>query len=170
APRTRAWFTRTFAASRLCFPLPFSRTGIDVKHPEKFQAKHNVNPAYSPIWLVVGFIRLAVYLPFPVYIALGRLIGRPIYRTAKRRRVITHINLDLCFPDLSPGERQRLAHEHFKALGIEVFEIALCWWGSDRKLRKLVRIEGLEHLDAALADGKGALLLSAHFTTLEIGG
>ncbi len=141
-----------------------------MKHPEKIQAKHIVNPAYWPIWLVVGFMRLAVYLPFRVQVALGRFIGRLIYRTAKRRRVITHINLDLCFPDLSPAERRRLAHEHFKALGIAVFEIALCWWGSDRKLRKLVRIEGLEHLDAALADGKGALLLSAHFTTLEIGG
>src|SRR5690606_1550490 len=80
------------------------------------------------------------------------------------------INLDLCFPELDAAARNRLAREHFAALGIAVFEIALCWWGSERKLRKLVRIEGLEQLDAALAKGKGALLLSAHFTTLEIGG
>ena len=30
-------------------------------------------------------------------------------------------------------------------------------------------MEGREHLDAALAKGKGVILLSAHFTTLEMG-
>lgn len=139
-------------------------------HPEKIQAKHILNPLYWPIWFVVGLMRAGVYLPFGVQLALGRLTGRFIYLTAKRRRAITHINLDLCFPDLPETQRRRLAKEHFEALGIAMFEIALCWWGSDRKLRRLVRIEGLEHLDAALAQGRGALLLSAHFTTLEIGG
>jgi len=141
-----------------------------VNHPDRIQARHIFNPVYWPIWLVVGLMRLGVYLPFGMQIVAGRLIGRLIYLGAKRRRDITHINLDLCFPELSDGERKQLAHEHFEALGIAVFEIALCWWGSDRKLRKLVRIEGLDNLHAVLAQGKGALLLSAHFTTLEIGG
>ena len=30
-------------------------------------------------------------------------------------------------------------------------------------------LDGQEHLDAALARGRGVILLSAHFTTLEIG-
>jgi KDO2-lipid IV(A) lauroyltransferase len=49
-------------------------------------------------------------------------------------------------------------------------ETALSWWGSDRRLKPLAAITGLEHLEAALRQGRGAILLSAHFTTLEIGG
>ncbi|HEX6928113.1 MAG TPA: LpxL/LpxP family Kdo(2)-lipid IV(A) lauroyl/palmitoleoyl acyltransferase, partial [Gammaproteobacteria bacterium] len=140
------------------------------KHPDTVQARHILNPVYWPIWLVIGLMRMGVYLPFAVQIALGRVIGRLIRMCSRDRRAITRINLDLCFPELTPAKRKQLAREHFEALGIAVFEIALCWWGSERKLLRLVRIEGVEHLDAALARGKGALLLSAHFTTLEIGG
>ncbi len=51
-----------------------------------------------------------------------------------------------------------------------MFEFALGWWAPDAKLRDLVTMEGLEHLRAAFERGHGVILLSAHFTTLEIGG
>ncbi|MDX1442556.1 MAG: lipid A biosynthesis acyltransferase [Gammaproteobacteria bacterium] len=140
------------------------------KHPDRLQLKHVINPLYWPLWLIIGFLRLSVYLPYRTQLFLGRWIGRLSYRLTKRRRFLTHQNIDKCFPDWPKEKRDRLAREHFEALGIGAFEIANCWWAPDWILRKRVTFEGLEHLDAALADGKGALLLSAHFTTLEIGG
>jgi len=42
--------------------------------------------------------------------------------------------------------------------------------GTPKQVARLVRVEGAEHLHAALAAGHGAILLSAHFTSLEMTG
>ena len=67
-------------------------------------------------------------------------------------------------------ERDALLRAHFAALGIGVFEFARAWWGSVQPMRQGVHIDGLEHLQAARARGKGVILVSGHFTTLEICG
>lgn len=83
-------------------------------------------------------------------------------RTARR-------NLELCLPQVAPAERERLVDRHFESLGVALFETSLSWWASNDRIRAISHVEGREHLDAALAQGKGVILLSAHFTTLEIG-
>ena len=82
---------------------------------------------------------------------------------------IARRNLELCLPELPVAEREQILREHFRSLGVGIFETAISWWSSDARIRKLTRLEGEEHLQAALARGRGAILLSAHFTTLEIG-
>ena len=128
-------------------------------------------PRHWPTWLGAGLLRvLAVTLPVDALIALGRGLGRFSLPFAGRRREITAINVGLCFPALSEAERQDLVRRHFESLGIAVFEFCLGWWAPDARLEDRVRVEGLENLRAAFERGKGVILLSAHFTTLEIGG
>jgi KDO2-lipid IV(A) lauroyltransferase len=86
------------------------------------------------------------------------------------RRAVVRRNIELCFPELTPEERDALAFEHFKALGMTVIEMGLGRWASDRHLRSITKLTGIEHVQNALASGKGVILLSAHFTTLEIMG
>lgn len=129
-----------------------------------------LTPRHWSVWLTVGLLRLSLLLPYPALLWLGVRIGRGIHRLAKRRRRLTRYNLAQCFPELGEPQRRQLERAHFESLGIGLFEIALCWWGSARRLRRLVRMEGLEHVQASLQRGHGALLLSAHVTTLEIGG
>ena len=128
-------------------------------------------PRHWPTWLGAGLLRiLAITLPVDALIALGRRLGALSLPFAGRRRGITEINVGLCFPTLSEAERQDLVRRHFESLGAAIFEFCLGWWAPDARLEDRVRVEGLENLRAAFARGKGVILLSAHFTTLEIGG
>lgn len=127
-------------------------------------------PRYWGIWLALGALRVAAALPFRAQLAVGRALGAVGRRLLAARRRVAAVNLELCFPGLAPAARDALLREHFASLGIGLVEGAVCWWGDDRDLRARSEIHGLEHLDRARRDGVPVILLSAHFTTLEIGG
>lgn len=126
-------------------------------------------PRYWPIWLGLGVMKIMAALPFRWQLALGGWIGRGFKQLATRRRRIAETNLALCFPELTAVQRAVLLEEHFACLGIGLFETAMAWWTPDEKLRGLGRVEGAEHLQQALDRGKGVILLTGHFTTLELG-
>lgn len=111
-----------------------------------------------------------LFLPFPVLVLIGRGLGRCLYWLTWRWRLITYANLRRCFPEKSREEHRRLARAHFESVGVGLFELAMGWWSSERRLRRLVSVSGLEHLERARREGKGVLIMSAHFTSFEIGG
>jgi Kdo2-lipid IVA lauroyltransferase/acyltransferase len=128
------------------------------------------SPRYWPTWLALGLLRLLALLPFGAMIACGCVIGRllrhlPIsfVRTARR-------NIELCMPELSLEQREQLLKRHFESLGIALLEIPLAWWIKPRELARIVQVEGEEHLRAAQARGRGVILLTAHFTSMEMAG
>lgn len=127
------------------------------------------HPRYWPTWIALGMLRLFEPLPYPVLLWLGRHIGDLLVLLPLSFVRIARRNLELCLPEKSADERHRILREHFRSVGIGLFETAISWWSSDERIRKLTHLEGEDHLRAALARGKGAILLSAHFTTLEIG-
>ncbi len=98
------------------------------------------------------------------------MLGKVLHATLHQRRQIAARNLALCFPQLDAAARGAMLREHFAALGIGVFEFARAWWGSVSPLRRGLIIEGLEHLQAARAGGRGVIVVSGHFTTLEVCG
>lgn len=115
-------------------------------------------------------LRLVTMLPFSIQIKIGRIIGHLAQRSSRKWRTTAEKNLQAVFPEQESEQLQLLIDHHFESLGIGIIEMANAWWGNDARLQEQVTVEGLEHLDRALQKGKGVILLSAHFTTLEIGG
>jgi len=138
--------------------------------PNTFRAAHFLHPLHWPTWLGLALLWSLIHLPYPVLLKIGGFIGAMMFRFSVKRRHITQTNVALVFPELSQAERDTLTRNIFTSVGISFIETPLSWWGSDKKLASLSQIEGLEHLQAALAEGRGVILLSAHFTCLEIGG
>ncbi|MCG6937306.1 MAG: lysophospholipid acyltransferase family protein [Gammaproteobacteria bacterium] len=127
-------------------------------------------PKYWPLWLAVGLLRLIALLPASVLQIMGSALGMLIYRTVASRRRAARINLKQAYPDLGDREIDALSKKAFKSLGISIFEMGVAWFENSDTLKRQCRIEGKEHLDNAMARGKGVILLTGHFTTLEIGG
>lgn len=101
---------------------------------------------------------------------VGRSLGSLMYACLRSRRRVTLINLKLAFPEKSDSEREALAKEAFRHLGMATGETAWLWYRSPQDGMPEMVYEGAEHVDAALAAGKGVILLQAHFTVLELCG
>lgn len=116
----------------------------------------------------LGILWLLSQLPLPLLAGLGRSLGLLLYYLHGARRHVVTTNLALCFPALSPEERQGLARRHFAALGQGLFDLMVAWWASAARLKRLVSFRGREHYDQALAEGN-VILLVPHFVALELG-
>ena len=113
--------------------------------------------------------RLLGRLPLPLARAVTRPLA-PLLRLAmaSRRRVVER-NLALCFPELEEGERDHLSRRHFRNLAESLAEVAVAWQRPGRFDERFGRIVGLEHLEAAKAQGRGVMLITGHTTCLEMG-
>jgi KDO2-lipid IV(A) lauroyltransferase len=125
-------------------------------------------PKYWPTWLGLGLLRMLERVPVPLQMRLGIGIGKLLRRLPLSWIRIARRNIDLCLPELSSEARGQLLDRHCESLGMALFETANTWWSSDARILERAQIVGLEHLEAALAKGRGAIMIGGHFTTIEI--
>lgn len=116
------------------------------------------NFLFALIWLVH-------FLPLRAIAWIGSVAGSAIFWLVAERRTVTRINLEKCFPQMPPAERERLARAHFRAFGRSFVEHGLWWWASRERIEHLVHVEGLEHLRACA--GAPVILLTPHFVGLD---
>jgi len=122
-------------------------------------------------WLIVlGLLctRIIVLLPFRIIVTIGQAMGLLLYRISSSRLQVARKNIKLCFPALSATEQSNLVKQHFISLGMGFFEVGMARWKSNQSLKKIIEIKGIEHLIRAVKKNRGVILMSAHFTMLEI--
>lgn len=111
-------------------------------------------PGYAAMWLL-GL------LPVRVVMAVGHALGTLMPVLMPRRRRICERNLELCFPEMPEPERRRLARANFRLVGKFVIGHAMLLSASRNRLRRIVSVEGAEHLSAAA--GSPTIVFCPHF-------
>ena len=132
--------------------------------------RYYLAPRYWPAWLGMLGLRLLALLPFKAGLALGSGLGWLLYHLIAKRRRVTEVNVRLCFKELDAAQKQQLVMDIFKANATGVIETAWAYWGSQRMIAKRTESIGFALLDKALQQGKGVILLGAHFSNLDLGG
>lgn len=127
-------------------------------------------PGNWPGWLAAGLLWVIGKTPQALALSLTRPLGWLMVRLMKSRCRIAERNIERCFPELGQAQRESLLRENFRSMARMLFEVAWSWSASDGFLQRIGELRGAEHLRAALDEGRGVLLVTAHLTCLEIGG
>src|SRR5687768_46779 len=121
-----------------------------------------------PVRILAGLLTLAGALPLRALHAIGAVAGRllALFRTREWR--VARRNLELCFPELGETERARLLRDTLAETGKSTVELAKFWTRADESLARIVRVEGRELIDTALAQGRGVLIAAPHLGAWEL--
>jgi KDO2-lipid IV(A) lauroyltransferase len=140
-----------------------------VKFPNELSLAPFAGPRYWPTWVLLGCMHAIAKLPRAWQLRVGRALGRLLRRLKRREHRVARRNIELCFGHLSAADQRQLLERHFEAVGMSFVEMGIGWFTPIERLLERVAVNGREHLERALARGKGVLLFTAHFTTLEVG-
>jgi Kdo2-lipid IVA lauroyltransferase/acyltransferase len=133
--------------------------GTTTTHPRRDQA------VFLALKAVLG---LGGRLPLGLMRPLGAGLGRVALRLGTRDRGRARAHLRIAFPELSEEAIQRLLTASARHLGLMVAEVSWLWRASAHKVRALCSMEGIEHLQAALERGRGAVLVTGHCGNWEL--
>jgi len=122
---------------------------------------------FIPFILTASLVRA---LPRAIALRLGARLGSLALLCMKRRAAIGRENLQLAMPELSQEQMDQAVYGMFRHMGLSFVEmLRLDKFGRQRDLEQVFQVRGLEHLHAALALGRGCLMVTGHVGFWEAG-
>jgi len=117
------------------------------------------------------FSRFVSFLPLSLALAFGRFLGWIWYYLIPVRRKEARRNIHRALgKELSKKEQREIIRQLFSNFCMYIVEILRIPHMTVAENKKLVQIDGWEHVDAALARGKGVLLVATHIDNVDLGG
>jgi len=115
-----------------------------------------------------AFLSLGSRLPLSLLRPTGVAVGRLALSLGHRDRSRAVDHLALAFPELDAAGRHELLHRTARHLGLMLAEVVWLWRAQPTEVEKLCSAEGFEHLERALAAGRGAVLITGHCGNWEM--
>lgn len=117
--------------------------------------------------IAVALAWMLHFVPLRMLARIGEAAGAALYVLGRERRSVCLTNLARCLPEMPEAERIALAKAHFRVFGRTVLERSILWWAPEERIKRLVRVVGLERLLAL--KGQPLILLAPHFVGLDAG-
>jgi KDO2-lipid IV(A) lauroyltransferase len=125
-----------------------------------------MNEALARLW--IGLINTTAGWSMAARARLAAFLGDLLWLLVRRRRRITLTNLRACFAQLGEPERRALGRRLFRNIARGVLDHSVLWHGSREEIERLVRVDGVEHLNDPR--NRPLILLAPHFVGLDAGG
>ncbi|MFQ3610498.1 MAG: lysophospholipid acyltransferase family protein [Fimbriimonadales bacterium] len=119
-------------------------------------------------WGLLFIWKLFKWVPMDMAIRLGAGLGLIAYTLSRRYRRIATQNLQRAFPEWTPAQARATTKRVFRNFGVALAEFLKAPSLSRADIEKRLQVVGLEHLDSALVQGKGVLLITGHFGNWEL--
>lgn len=136
----------------------------------RFEFQAFLHPMYWPTWLAIGIAWSLAQLPLKWQWQLGAWIGNLAGWLIPSRRRVVDTNLSIAFADMPEGERRALGTRALQNVGMALPEIGSAWFKSSEWMDQHTEWFGTEHVECALASGRGVLLTLPHFSSMELAG
>ena len=125
------------------------------------------HPKYWIFAPLLGLLYAITHLPYRTQMRIGKALGKFLLVFNKKSRHTTQINLELCFPELTPEARTQLLRDTYASMGMSIMETAMAWFAKDSQLPPITYV-GFERWQQFHKEGQGILFVSAHLSCLEI--
>jgi len=122
--------------------------------------------------LVYHVLRVVLGIGSRLPLGLTRFFGRILLRIAmlflkrEKRRMREHI--EIAFPDLDEKQREQLMRGCADHLGSVLGEVTWLWRADAADVEQMCEIEGMEHIEKAIAGGRGGILATGHLGNWEL--